>query len=261
MSCTALRGFTAITLLLAVAACGPPTRSRSADDSQTNSRQAPPNEPAAAALVWRSFVARDTDPDGAPREAHVFEPGPVSYYIMASGATNDTIQAGLVANGAIIQECDADVLNGDDGYFCSFDFVAPGQYEIWVLLNDEPLEARAFEIMGAREPSAELSADDPASARRLTSIPWREQPSARDLRRAYPRRALERGVAGQVLLRCTILPRGEVDCAVAEEAPSDMEFGAAALRLSSRFRMLTHLEDGQSTAGAVIEVPIEFKAQ
>jgi TonB family protein len=263
MSCTVLRRtVTAIALFLALAACGP--RSQSADSAQSGANDASSEQSSPSGLVWRSFVARDFDAAGVPRNAHVFAPGPVSYYLMASGASNDTIQAGLVADGATIQECDADVLDGDDGYFCTFDYVAPGEYEVWALLNGEPLEARAFEIIGPPDPSIGFSASDefaPSAAPRLSAIPWRERPSERDYQRAYPRRALDRGISGRVLLRCTILERGDVTCVIVEETPADAGFGAAALRLSRRFRMHTEFEGGQSTVGATIEVPVEFKTQ
>ena len=62
-------------------------------------------------------------------------------------------------------------------------------------------------------------------------------PSAYDMSFYYPNRASRMEISGDVLLHCVITPAGVLtSCTVASETPPDQGFGAAALRLTSKFK-------------------------
>jgi len=99
-----------------------------------------------------------------------------------------------------------------------------------------------------------------AATRRVITDPrWASQPTADEFADAYPARALSLGKTGRVVLLCTVLASGDLaDCGVAEETPSGWGFGAAALRLSKRFRLVPREEDGSPVGGAMVRIPITF---
>ncbi|MBV9995457.1 MAG: TonB family protein [Caulobacteraceae bacterium] len=75
----------------------------------------------------------------------------------------------------------------------------------------------------------------------------------------YPRAALRARVGGVATMKCKVGGGGELkDCAVVGETPPDMGFGAALLKLSSRFRMKAVTDDGIWTDGLSVVIPIDF---
>lgn len=88
---------------------------------------------------------------------------------------------------------------------------------------------------------------------------WLVRPSARDIARVYPRRALNRGREGRVVLDCTVHAGGTLTCAVANENPRGEGFGDAALELVPAFRMQPGLPDGRSVEGARVRLPVTFR--
>jgi periplasmic protein TonB len=84
----------------------------------------------------------------------------------------------------------------------------------------------------------------------VTHPHWLQRPS--DLARYYPRRALDAGVEGQVVLDCLVGTNGRLSCAVASETPARWGFGAAALAMARDHQMEPAMRDG---------VPVEARYQ
>jgi TonB family protein len=82
--------------------------------------------------------------------------------------------------------------------------------------------------------------------------------SARDIERAYPKAAKERGIGGEARLRCLIQADGLLACSVISETPAGQGFGQAALRLMAERRARPATPAGQPTAGAVYVTTIRF---
>lgn len=87
---------------------------------------------------------------------------------------------------------------------------------------------------------------------------WSRQPSADQMMRAYPDRALTAGVAGSASLNCLVLPTGAVtDCNVARETPSGYGFGRAAQGLSRQFRVNPRTVNG-AAEGSRVNINLRF---
>lgn len=88
---------------------------------------------------------------------------------------------------------------------------------------------------------------------------FRGQPSAEDMRRAYPAKALAEHLGGVVILGCEVAVTGRLErCMVVSETPPAYGFGAAALTLAGKFLMEPKLQNGRPVPGAAVRIPIVF---
>ncbi|MCR6643577.1 MAG: energy transducer TonB [Terricaulis sp.] len=77
--------------------------------------------------------------------------------------------------------------------------------------------------------------------------------------RYYPHEANMQGVDGRVVLDCIVNLDTTLDCDVAEETPTDWGFGAAALEISSHWRVRPATRDGVPMEGGRLRVPLAFR--
>jgi TonB family protein len=102
-------------------------------------------------------------------------------------------------------------------------------------------------------------AADPAPPGVIKPV-WVQRPTLKDIARAYPKDALNHGATGTAVIGCRVADDGALRaCAVEEQNPARYHFGDAGLKLASDFRMKARDEDGRSTAGSTVRVPILFK--
>lgn len=108
--------------------------------------------------------------------------------------------------------------------------------------------------------AAPAPAPEPPKPPVITQPTWRRLPSAEDMARYYPDRALRLGVVGEATLNCAVTASGAVEgCHVAHESPRGEGFGAAALKMSSLFAIRPMTRDGQPVEGARVNIPLRFQ--
>jgi TonB family protein len=100
----------------------------------------------------------------------------------------------------------------------------------------------------------------PGTLRAADGPGWLRKPTVEDLARVYPREAVRKRIWGRAVMHCKVTVTGTLsDCAILEEAPEDMGFGAAVLRLAPKFQMSATTPDGKSVEGARVDIPIRFQ--
>lgn len=88
---------------------------------------------------------------------------------------------------------------------------------------------------------------------------WAQRPSAKDVLRYYPPRALNLGMSGHATIRCAVTAQGALTaCSIIEETPPGWKFGEAVLRLAPAFRLQPQDGAGRSIEGATITIPLTF---
>lgn len=127
-------------------------------------------------------------------------------------------------------------------------------------------EGRAAPARSARAETASAAPAAPAAARAAPAAPvitdpdWLQRPSGDDMARYYPERAQRLDMSGSVVLQCEVKADGGVSgCFVESETPEDFGFGAAALNLSSLFRMRPLTRGGRPVDGGKVRIPIAFR--
>jgi len=97
-------------------------------------------------------------------------------------------------------------------------------------------------------------------ARLIVDPKWLSQPSAEEMSRFYPDRAIDLNLTGQATLFCSVVASGKLtDCRVVSETPAGAKFGDAALKLAGFFRMSPRTVDGQPVDGGLTRISIGFK--
>jgi len=105
------------------------------------------------------------------------------------------------------------------------------------------------------------STEPPRPPAVITRPQWASQPSAAQMSRAYPDRALDDGVSGSAALLCTVSAAGTLsNCSVTSETPSNRRFGNAAMSLTRYFRMQPGAVNGQAIDGARVSFTVRFNA-
>jgi periplasmic protein TonB len=97
-------------------------------------------------------------------------------------------------------------------------------------------------------------------ARLIVDPKWLSRPSADEMSRFYPDRAIDLGLTGEATLFCGVVASGKLtDCRVVSETPAGARFGDAALKLASFFRMSPRTVDGQPVDGGLTRITIAFR--
>ena len=92
----------------------------------------------------------------------------------------------------------------------------------------------------------------------ITNPHWERQPSADQLIRAYPDRALRAGVGGLATVNCLVQPNGRVaDCNLTSETPGGYGFGRAAQGLTRHFQISPRTVNG-AAVGSRVNIAIRF---
>ncbi len=107
-------------------------------------------------------------------------------------------------------------------------------------------------------PPAETTVVQPPAVRVIRNPSWVSQPNADQMMRAYPDRALQRGLAGSASLNCMVEANGRVSgCTVTGETPAGNGFGGAAQQLSRYFRINPRTVDG-AAEGSRVAINLRF---
>jgi len=103
-------------------------------------------------------------------------------------------------------------------------------------------------------------ASQPIRGQAVIHPDWSHRPNGSDLVRFYPRKALALELNGMAVMRCRVDQAGLLStCTTVHEAPRDVGFGTAALRMSPLFQMKPLSRDGRPVAGGVVKIPVNFR--
>lgn len=113
---------------------------------------------------------------------------------------------------------------------------------------------------GATASSGNQVIGNPLEMRQVTMMDhpiWVQAASFEDLTRSYPTNA--GSVEGYAVAHCRVTRSGELaECQTIKEVPSKLGFGAAALRLTRKFRVLPELAQTPAPTPLWVDLPIRF---
>ena len=113
------------------------------------------------------------------------------------------------------------------------------------------------EVVPEPVPDAQPTAEPPKPAV-IRNPTWDRQPTAAQMMRAYPQRAIAGKVSGRASLTCAVRASGAVsDCVVNSESPSGYGFGRAAQELSRYFRVNPRTVNG-AAVDARVNINLRF---
>jgi protein TonB len=123
--------------------------------------------------------------------------------------------------------------------------------------------AVAFSVLAAAPApahQASVADEQPITPGREISDPvWRSTPTAREMSRYYPGRAMGHEKIGVAVVQCTADAKGALSaCRLVCETPTGWEFGSAALGLAREFRLQPRTADGLSVEGRFVTLPLYF---
>lgn len=125
-----------------------------------------------------------------------------------------------------------------------------------------PVETPRPQVAGppvAAAAPAPVSAPAPARPTIIANPDWVGRPTADEVAKYYPERALRMSISGRATLLCKVTAKGAVEqCAITSESPADQGFGAASLRVAHYFVMRPQIRDGQPVDGAQVIIPMRF---
>lgn len=91
---------------------------------------------------------------------------------------------------------------------------------------------------------------------------WEKTPSSRLDPGSWPERALRLEKGGDAVLKCSHDEKGVLSaCVVLKQSPGDLQFGAAALRMSRVFRLKPTLSDGSPLQPGDITFSVPFRIE
>ncbi|NBB15290.1 TonB family protein [Caulobacter sp. SLTY] len=86
---------------------------------------------------------------------------------------------------------------------------------------------------------------------------WTARPTADQMIDAYPTKALERALAGRVVIECRASSTGALDgCKVVSESPANAGFAKPTLELAKLYQMKPIGPDGLPVTGRVVRIPV-----
>jgi protein TonB len=147
--------------------------------------------------------------------------------------------------------------------------------EVAAFIPHEPLTTAPTDVETVAVPPAHDGADSgpvlppqildppkpppPPPAPFITNPNWISMPTADQIGKLYPQRAIERSVGGKAVLLCEVQATGAVvNCSVIDETPKGYRFGEAAQAMTRYFKLSPRTVDGVSVAGSKVRIPIVF---
>lgn len=105
-----------------------------------------------------------------------------------------------------------------------------------------------------------LTEADPPRDPIIRNPSWVRRPDAGDFARFYPERAMRLSRTGEAEITCSVTASGQLQaCRVTGEAPDNMGFGQAALKLARYLQIAPKTIDGKPVDGGILVVPITFR--